>query len=172
MACPGGQASVELLAKRPVNTGEVERWTAGRKALALFPVRSARPSSSLCCCASVEDGRPRCHIHRRGRGQIPLGRPLRRPYPAGHSENPAETRAVPSAKNAIPTVLSRLLLAAIGSPARSCAISFCPDACASTENHFSPLWSFLLTRLYFGDLTTSRARYARPPARRQANTRR
>jgi len=73
---------------------ESKKWTAGRKALALFPVRSAGPSSRPRSRASVEDGCPRCHIHRRGRGQIPLGRPLSRPYPADHSENPSQSRAV------------------------------------------------------------------------------
>ena len=56
--------------KRPVEPGWVEKWTAGPQAFALFPVRSAHPSSRACFRICVEDGRPRCHINRRGRGSI------------------------------------------------------------------------------------------------------
>ena len=172
---------VELLAKRPDGAGWVERWTAGRKALALFPVRSARPNSRPRCCASVEDGRPRCHIHRRGRGQIPLGRPLSRPYPAGHSENPADTRAVigiaapvttgsrllvtgaarlaagsPIRRNNSVCLPGLLLLAAIGAPRCSCARSLCPHAGASMENHCNLVTGFSLDRT---SRTCSRTRH-------------
>ena len=56
--------------KRPVEPGWVEKWTAGPQAFALFPVRSAHPSSRACFRICVEDGHPRCHINRRGRGSI------------------------------------------------------------------------------------------------------
>ena len=149
---------------------ESKKWTAGRKALALFPVRSAGPNSRWRSCASVEDGRPHCHIHRRGRGQIPFGRPPSRPYPADHSENPSQTRAVigfaapvttgsrllvtgaarladgnPIRRN-ISVCLFRLLLAAIGSPDCSCGRSLCTDTGASTENHCNRVTGFSLDR--------------------------